>query len=80
MLNVKKIVIREKKKYHRQNTLYITEPREGYKGQLRRLIVRCCNPRYNFFSNRAINIWNCLPNNVINSPTVNSLKNYMQID
>ena len=51
-----------------------SEARTGHRGQFRREIVRCCNPRHKFFNNRIANIWNGLPDEIINSPTVNSLK------
>ena len=33
------------------------------------------NPFQNFFTNRIINTWNALPNDVVNAITVNSFKN-----
>ena len=49
----------------------------GRRTQLRREIVRGCNQRHNFFTNRTINIWNRLPAYIINAQSVNQFKNLL---
>ena len=36
-----------------------------------------CRSRHNFFTMRVINNWNGLPNNIVNSSSVNALKNLL---
>ena len=43
----------------------------GFEKQL----VKNCNLRFNFFTNRVANIWNKLPNDVVEQTTLNSFKN-----
>ena len=49
-------------------------PRADKRGQYRREIVKGCNQRHNFFTNRTINIWNELPNELVNVGSVNTFK------
>lgn len=51
-----------------------SDPRGGHRGHLRREIIRACDQRHFFFNNRIANIWNSLPDNIINSTSVNSFK------
>ena len=55
--------------------LIIESNRGGRRPQIRREIVRCCNQRHHFFSNRTANAWNMLPDHIVNSKTVNEFKN-----
>ena len=34
-----------------------------------------CQSRINFFANRTVNLWNSLPENIVNADSVNSFKN-----
>ncbi len=47
----------------------------GDKPRICRQLVRNCDPRDNFFSNRVVPDWNRLPNEVVNAATVNDFKN-----
>ncbi|CAF0705634.1 unnamed protein product [Brachionus calyciflorus] len=40
-----------------------------------RQFVKSCPPRNNFFTNRTANAWNMIPDNLIDSNTVNAFKN-----
>ena len=51
----------------------ISTARVGRRGQLRREIVTN-NQRHNFYTNRAVNAWNALPDDVIEAKTVNKFK------
>lgn len=57
------------------HTPLVADSRVGRRPQLRREIVRCCNQRHNFFLNRVANGWNKLPDDVVNSNSVNQFKN-----
>ena len=46
----------------------------GRRTQMRREIVRNCAQRHNFFTNRVVNPWNSLPDQVVHAPSVNSFK------
>lgn len=50
-------------------------PIRGHRSRLRREIVRNCGQRFSFFSNRIVNEWNSLPDQVVGSTTVNQFKN-----
>ena len=50
-------------------------PRGGKRSRLRREIVKSCNQRHNFFTNRIVNIWNELPDNIITATSTNGFKN-----
>ena len=52
----------------------VREPRGGHRGQLVREVVKNCNVRHNFYTNRVVNPWNSLPNEIVQSKTVNSFK------
>ncbi len=41
---------------------------------LNREITKNCTPRYTFFLNRTVNIWNRLPNEVVTAVNINSYK------
>jgi hypothetical protein len=41
---------------------------------LEREIVRNCNPRHNFLTNRVTIWWNKLPNDIVNAPNLNVFK------
>ncbi len=45
----------------------------GNKYKLRKEIVRNCAPRYNFFTNRVVNYWNQLTNEIIESKSTKKL-------
>lgn len=48
--------------------------RNNRRPQIRKEIVKNCNQRYHFFTNRIANNWNSLPDNVINAIDVNDFK------
>ena len=52
----------------------VSNPRGGHRGHMRREIVRACDQRHYFFNNRIANLWNSLPDEVVNSTSVNSFK------
>ncbi len=52
-----------------------SQPRASKRPQMRREIVRGCNQRHNFLTNRIASAWNNLPDNIINSQTTNEFKN-----
>ena len=52
----------------------VGEPRGGHRGHLVREIVKNCNVRHNFYTNRVVNPWNSLPDEIVESKTVNSFK------
>jgi hypothetical protein len=43
--------------------------------QLRREIVKNCDPRHYFFNTRVANQWNALPSEIVNAASVNEFKN-----
>ncbi len=47
----------------------------GHKHRLSRQFTRNCDQREHFFTNRVVPIWNNLPEEVINSESVNEFKN-----
>ncbi len=47
----------------------------GYLHRIERQIVKNCNQREFFFSNRMGPIWNSLPTNVVNADSTNNFKN-----
>ena len=47
-------------------------PRGGHRSKLAREIVKGCDARHHFFTNRIANTWNQLPDSVVSAPTVNS--------
>ena len=49
-------------------------PRGGHRSMLAREIVKGCDARHHFFTNRIANTWNQLPDSVVSAPTVNSFK------
>jgi hypothetical protein len=49
-------------------------PRETKRCQLRREIVSSCLQRHNFFTNRTANAWNALPNEIVESESVDVFK------
>lgn len=51
------------------NSPIMVDERAGKRGQLRREVVNSCNQRHNFFTNRVVNDWNKLANNVVNAET-----------
>ena len=52
----------------------VVPPRAGKRAQIRREIVKSCNQRHNFFTNRIVNAWNALPNELIGVRTVDDFK------
>ncbi len=50
-----------------------TKPRFGLQ-KLRPELIKNCGPRFNFFTNRVANTWNCLPSEVVDALSVNSFK------
>ena len=50
-----------------------SEPRAERRAQLRREITTTSN-RHNFLTNRIANVWNSLPNDTVNSSSVNEFK------
>lgn len=53
----------------------VSSARAGRRPQLRREIVKSCSQRYHFFTNRVVNFWNALPDEIVNSKNVNEFKN-----
>ena len=53
----------------------VVAPRGGKRAQLRREVVRSCNQRHHFFSNRIVRSWNDLPDTVISAIVTNEFKN-----
>ena len=51
------------------------EGRSGKRAQLRGETVRNCAQRQNFFVNRVVNVWNMLPDGVVEATDVNNFKN-----
>ena len=47
----------------------------GAKHRLAKNFTRDCTPRDNFLSNRIVSDWNKLPEDVIDSTTINAFKN-----
>ena len=52
----------------------VGEPRGGHRGHLVRELIKNCNVRHNFYTNRVVNPWNSLPDEIVESKTVNSFK------
>ena len=52
----------------------VREPRGGHRGLLVRVVVKICNIRHNFFTNRVVNPWNYLPDEIVEAQSVNSFK------
>ena len=52
----------------------LSNPRGGHRGHMRREIVRVCDQRHYFFNNRIVNLWNSIPDEVVNSNSVNAFK------
>ena len=57
------------------NFVRVVAPRGGKSAQLRREVVRSCNQRHHFFSNRIVRSWNDLPDKVISAIVINEFKN-----
>ena len=51
----------------------------GNRYRLRREVVKNCLPRHNFLTNRVVNDWNNLSNEVIESKSINLFKNNLDI-
>ena len=49
------------------------------RSQLRRQIVSSCSQRHNFFLNRVANLWNSLPDEIVNSTSVDILKSKLDL-
>ena len=49
-------------------------PRADKRAQIRREIVKSCNQRHDFFTNRIVNAWNELPNELVGVRTVDDIK------
>ena len=52
----------------------VSAPRGSKRAQLRREMVRSCNQRHNFFSNRIVNMWNELDDSIIEATSINEFK------
>ena len=52
----------------------ILPPRGGHRAYYTKELVRNCEERYNFFSNRIVSTWNSLPDSVALAESVNSFK------
>ncbi len=46
----------------------------GHHLKLTKEIVKNCEQRFHFFTNRVVNFWNALPSHVVTAPSVNSFK------
>ena len=57
--------------------LHISDIKYDLRGHSLKLVANRSrlNIRQNFFSQRVVRSWNCLPQNVIDAPSVNSFKN-----
>ena len=51
-----------------------TPPRSSHRSYFIRELVKNCRERSHFFNNRIANQWNSLPDNIVNSPNVNTFK------
>ncbi len=49
-------------------------PMHGHRERLRRELDRKCNQRFHFFTNRVANVWNDLPDLIVEAETVNGFK------
>ena len=49
------------------------------RSQLRRQIVTSCSQRHNFFLNRVANLWNALPDEIVNSTSTDILKSKLDL-
>lgn len=63
----------DKVEWHRE--ILWSQPRQPKRSQLRREIVSSCRQRHYFFINRIANAWNELPDEIIESGTVEVFKN-----
>ena len=63
----------EKINWHNQQLSI--EPMRGKRQQFRREIIKRCDKRHFFFTNRIVNAWNSLPNEVVDSAKVDIFKN-----
>ena len=54
-------------------------PRANKRAQLRREIVTACRQRHHFFTNRVTNAWNNLPDEVVESGTVDDFKKKLDL-
>ena len=52
----------------------VVPPRADKRAQIRREIVKSCNQRHQFFTNRIVNDWNELPNELVDVRTVEVFK------
>ena len=52
----------------------VRAPRGGHRGLLVREVVKNCNIRHNFYTNRVVNPWNSLPDEIVEAKSVNSFK------
>ena len=53
------------------------EGRSGKRAQLRGETVKSCAQRQNFLINRVVNVWNSLPDEVVEAGSVNNFKNML---
>ena len=53
------------------------EGRSGKRAQLRGKTVKSCAQRQNFLINRVVNVWNSLPDEVVEASSVNNFKNML---
>ena len=62
------------------NTPNVFNPRldvhytRGHCFKLTREVVKNCEQRHNFYTNRVVNNWNALPINMVSAPSINSFK------
>jgi len=52
----------------------VREPRGGHRDLLVREVVKNCNIRHNFFTNRVVNPWNSLLDEIVEAKSVNSFQ------
>ncbi len=61
-----------------RSALNTSGPASNVRGPLhgiKRQVIRQCDPRHYFLTNRIVPLWNALPTEVINSATTNQFKN-----
>ena len=49
------------------------------RSQLRPEIVKSCNQRYHFYTNRVVNFWNALSDVVVNAKNINEFNNRLDL-
>ena len=54
---------------------YHGDKTRGHNKKIRKQIIKKCDKRFRFFTNRIADEWNKLPENAINAISINSFKN-----